>query len=84
MLRTKRAEIEPHHTKTASNQALRGLHHPEMRFMDGMKRVGGLLAANKKDLAREAYRKMRNDCLVTTGRKTGDDKVRPPTPAPEI
>ncbi|CAN0575417.1 unnamed protein product, partial [Ectocarpus sp. 12 AP-2014] len=30
------------------------------------------------DLARVAYRKLRNDCLVTTGRKTGDDKARVP------
>ncbi|CAM9754681.1 unnamed protein product [Ectocarpus sp. 6 AP-2014] len=56
-------------------EALRGLHHPEMRFSDGMKRVCGLLNKSQKDLARVAYRKLRNDCLVTTGRKTGDDKV---------
>ncbi|CAM9811219.1 unnamed protein product, partial [Ectocarpus fasciculatus] len=56
-------------------EALRGLHHPEMRFMDGMKHVWGLLNKSQQDLARVAYRKLRNDCLVTTGRKTGDDKV---------
>ncbi|CAB1116122.1 unnamed protein product [Ectocarpus sp. CCAP 1310/34] len=60
-------------------EALRGLHHPEMRFSDGMKRVCGLLNKSQIDLARVAYRKLRNDCLVTTGRKTGDDKVVPQT-----
>lgn len=45
--------------------------------MDAMKRISKLLAANKNDRARAAYRKMRNDCIVTTGRKTGDDKVCP-------
>lgn len=73
---------EPPHPPVLHDQALRGLHHPEMRFMDGMKRVCGLLSKSQKDLARVAYRRLRNDCLVTTGRKTGDDKVRIPPPPP--
>lgn len=56
-------------------QALRGLHHPELRFVDDMKRVLELLAKKETALARETYRKLRSDCLVIDGRKTGD-KVR--------
>lgn len=48
-----------------------------------MKRVCGLLNKSQKDLARVAYRKLRKDCLVTTGRKTGHDKVRAPPPPSE-
>lgn len=40
-----------------------------------MKRIFKFLAVGKKDEARAAYRRMWNDCLVTDGRKTGDDKV---------
>eukprot|EP00903_Cladosiphon_okamuranus_P011333 g10683.t1 len=56
-------------------EALGGLHHPELRFQEAMKRVFKLVALDKKDQARATYRKMWNDCMVTTGRKTGDDKV---------
>ena len=57
-------------------QALGGLHHPELRFQDAMKYIFKLVAAGKRDQARAAYRRMWSDCLVTTGRKTGDDNVR--------
>lgn len=56
-------------------KAVRGLHHPEMRLCEGMKRVVQLLSVKKKVQAREMYLKMRDECLVTVGRKTGDDKV---------
>ena len=43
--------------------------------MDDLKRVWDLLANKETALARETYRKLRRDCLVIDGRKTGD-KVR--------
>lgn len=57
-------------------KAVRGLHHPEMRLCEGMKRVVQLLSDRKKAQAREMYLKMCDECLVTVGRKTGDDKVK--------
>lgn len=53
-------------------QALRGLHHPELRYMDSMKQVMAYLGAKQPALARMAYVKMREECLVIDGRKTGD------------
>lgn len=40
--------------------------------MDQMKDVLKLLVKGEKGLAQKAYQKMRDDCLVTAGRKTGD------------
>eukprot|EP00752_Nemacystus_decipiens_P003549 g3275.t1 len=54
-------------------EALGGLHHPELRFQDAMKRIFKLLG--RRDQARAAYRTMWNDCLDATGGKAGDDKV---------
>ncbi|CAM9285642.1 unnamed protein product [Discosporangium mesarthrocarpum] len=52
-------------------EALRGLHHPELRFLDGMKRVAALVF--KKDLsqAKKTYVKVREDCLLTQRPKIG-------------
>lgn len=40
-----------------------------------MKRIFKLMGVGKMDQARAAYRRMWDDCIVTTGRKTGDEKV---------
>ncbi|CAM9225962.1 unnamed protein product, partial [Choristocarpus tenellus] len=44
-------------------EALRGLHHPELRFLDGMKRVRTLLGTKNLNRAKSAYLEVREDCL---------------------
>ena len=61
----------PRQSQSLDLQALRGLHHPELRFLEGMKRVLNLMVRKETALAREAYRKLRSDCLVIDGGKTG-------------
>lgn len=46
--------------------------------MDAMKRIMELLGKKQLDLARQAYVKMRADCLVIEGRKIGDKVSRVP------
>lgn len=43
--------------------------------MDQIQHVMKLLTKGEKGLAQKAYQKMRDDCLVVSGRKTGDEKV---------
>lgn len=64
--------VPPLFSNALLRKALRGLHHPELRFFDEMKHMFLLMSKKQPTLARKIYVKMREECLAIDGRKTGD------------